>query len=80
MKSMTGFGTAANNLKLTATHIFIEVTIRSVNGRFFEPRFHLPREYMGFESELKKRIQKKIGRGTIDIYVSRKIKSEKTIR
>lgn len=53
--------------------IAIEVTIRSVNGRYLEPRFHLPREYLPFEGGLKKRLQLEFQRGTIDIFVVRKV-------
>lgn len=70
MKSMTGFGQA----KLATTVSQIEVSVRSVNGRFLETRFHLPREFVGFESDLKKVIGKYFERGTLDIFVSRRIK------
>lgn len=54
MKSMTGFGQA----KLATSVSQIEVSLRSVNGRFLETRFHLPREFVGFEADLKKIISK----------------------
>ena len=71
MKSMTGFGQGKAHTQLCQ----VEVSVRAVNGRFFEPRFHLPREYLIFESELKKILQEYFERGTIDIFVSRKLKS-----
>lgn len=67
---MTGFGQA----KLATNVSQIEVSVRSVNGRFLETRFHLPREFVGFESDLKKIIGKYFERGTLDIFVSRRIK------
>lgn len=70
MKSMTGFGLG----KAQSNHSQIEVSIRAVNGRFFEPRFHLPREYFPFEFELKKMLEKYFERGTIDVFISRKVK------
>lgn len=70
MKSMTGFGQA----KLATSVSQIEVSLRSVNGRFLETRFHLPREFVGFEADLKKIISKYFERGTLDIFVSRRIK------
>ena len=71
MKSMTGFGAfrAQNN------EVTIEVSIRAVNGRFLETRFHLPRHFFPFESELKRRFSALVLRGTVDIYVSRKTKA-----
>lgn len=68
MKSMTGYG----NSKASSSDISIEVSIRSINGRFLETRMHVPREYMPYESELKKILNEKINRGTIDVFISRK--------
>lgn len=68
MKSMTGFGSAQAESPLS----FIEVTIRTVNGRFFEPRLHLPREFLPFEPEVKKILTSVFKRGTCDVFVSRK--------
>lgn len=53
--------------------VTIEVTVRTVNGRFLEPRFHLPREYLIHESEMKKKMQECMRRGTVDIFVTRKV-------
>ena len=71
MKSMTGFGVA----RVQSNDLTIEVSIRAVNGRYLETRFHTPRLYYAFESELKKKLSGTITRGTVDIYISRKIKS-----
>lgn len=69
---MTGFGVA----KTSPT--YLEVSIRSVNGRFLEPRFHLPREFYSFESDLKKILEKYFRRGTVDIFVSKKNRSDQS--
>lgn len=68
---MTGYGVfrAQNN------EVSIEVSVRAVNGRFLETRFHLPRLYFAFESDLKKKLSQYAVRGTVDVYVSRKVKS-----
>lgn len=71
MKSMTGYGLG----KSQSTQTQIEVSLRTVNGRFLETRFHLPREFIAFESELKKKIEKYFERGTMDIFVSRKTRA-----
>ena len=65
MKSMTGYGTA----QAKQPHK-IQVSIRSVNGRYLETKFHLGREFMELESELKKKLSSKVKRGTVDIYVN----------
>ncbi|KYG60388.1 YicC/YloC family endoribonuclease [Bdellovibrio bacteriovorus] len=71
MKSMTGYGTA----RVQTKDVTVEVSIRAVNGRFLEPRFHLPREFVSQESELKKILSQTLLRGTIDIFVSRRVRN-----
>jgi uncharacterized protein (TIGR00255 family) len=70
MKSMTGYGLGKSH----SAHSSIEVSLRAVNGRFLETRFHLPRELVGLESDLKKCLEKYFARGTVDIFVTRKMK------
>lgn len=71
MKSMTGYGTA----RVQSKDVTVEVSIRAVNGRFLEPRFHLPREFVAFESDLKRILSQTLLRGTVDIFVSRRVKN-----
>lgn len=66
---MTGYGTARTQFKT----INIESSLRAVNGRFLEIRFHIPREYIPLENDLKKMIAQTISRGTIDVFISRKV-------
>ena len=64
---MTGFGLAeVHNEKL---HLTIQV--KSVNGRFLESRFRLPRDYQALEIEMKKILNEFFSRGTVDVHVSR---------
>ncbi len=72
---MTGFGLG----KSQSSQSLIEVSLRAVNGRFLEHRFHLPREFIPFESDLKKIIGEHFERGTLDIFVSRKSKPGVTL-
>jgi uncharacterized protein (TIGR00255 family) len=72
MKSMTGYGTS----RISSSAAILEISIRSVNGRFLEPRFHLPKEYFSLEPELKKRLQNSIRRGTVDVFVQRRAAPE----
>ncbi len=73
MKSMTGFGRVSNRTKrdLKTGQAEIDVSVRAVNGRYLEMRFHLPREYAGLEADFKSLLTKTFSRGTIDIYVNR---------
>lgn len=71
MKSMTGYG----NSRVQSKDVTVEVSIRTVNGRFLEPRFHLPREFVAFESDLKKILGASVLRGTVDVFVSRRVKN-----
>jgi uncharacterized protein (TIGR00255 family) len=75
MKSMTGFG----NFRTQNNEVSIEVSIRAVNGRFLETRFHLPRGYFPYESELKKKFSNLVIRGTVDVYIARKVKDTSSI-
>lgn len=78
---MTGFGRATNRGKSAAQAVAagesasdaasIDVSVRAVNGRFLEMRFHLPREYAGLEADFKSQLSKTFARGTVDIYVNR---------
>lgn len=83
MKSMTGFGRSSHRTVETpklsarakskaAAEPEIDISIRSVNGRYLELRFHIPREYAGLESEFKSILSETFTRGTLDIYVNRK--------
>jgi len=70
MKSMTGYGLG----KSQSANSSIDVSLRAVNGRFLETRFHLPREFVALESDLKKILEKYFARGTVDIFVTRRLK------
>lgn len=72
MKSMTGFGSSS----LSNATVELEINVRAVNGRFLEMRLHLPREYAPLESALKKQLSSIFQRGTVDVYVSRKLKAQ----
>lgn len=67
---MTGYGLC----RAQTNEVSLEISIRAVNGRFLETRFHLPKPYFLFESDLKKKLSEYALRGTVDIYISRKLK------
>ena len=67
MRSMTGYGQASwqgKGCKIT-------VEVRSVNQRFLEARFNLPREYVPWEAELRDSLQSVVARGKVDVNVNR---------
>jgi uncharacterized protein (TIGR00255 family) len=72
MKSMTGYGRAQGQSSASS----LEISIRTVNGRFLELRFHIPRELIPFESDLKKKLSQYFERGTVDVFINRKLKDE----
>lgn len=49
----------------------VESHVKSVNGRFLEVRFHLPKEYAPFENDFRK-VFNGWSRGTVDVYVHRR--------
>ena len=71
---MTGFGQA----RLQGEESIYEVNIKTVNGRFLEVRFHAPREMVFLEPDFKKLVAEKFMRGTVDIFISRRMKSLST--
>lgn len=66
---MTGFGKATSQ----SPDFLLDVTVRAVNGRFLEIKFHGPKLYNILESEMRKRVAKYMKRGTVDIYLNRKV-------
>ncbi len=70
--SMTGFGSATQKNKKMS----VVIQIKTVNGRFFEPKFRTPKIYQSFESEMKNIIHAKIQRGNVDIQINRSLAME----
>lgn len=68
MNSMTGYGASL----IKNRQLEIEIHVKSVNGRFLELRFHLPKEYSPFENDLRKVFAGLWTRGTVDVYVHRR--------
>lgn len=68
MKSMTCYGYASQKTDFG----LIEVSIKSVNGRFLEIRTNLPSEYLKLENDIKKRSSPILRRGSVSVFISRK--------
>ena len=66
MKSMTGYG---RNRYVDNVHE-IEVEIKSVNNRFLDTSFRMPRELSYLEAELKDLLKNKLKRGKVSININ----------
>jgi uncharacterized protein (TIGR00255 family) len=67
MKSMTGYGEASHHNK----HAKITVQVRSLNHRHLDLQLRVPREYLGFEEEIRKTLRQTVNRGRIDLFINR---------
>jgi uncharacterized protein (TIGR00255 family) len=75
MNSMTGYGAA----QVKSRSLEIEVHVKSVNGRFLEVRFHLPKEYAPYENDFR-RVFSGWARGTVDVYIHRRPAGESRLQ
>lgn len=66
IKSMTGYGRGEG--KFDGVSITIE--LRSVNNRYLDCSVKMPRTYIFAEEALKERVQSKVGRGKVDVFVN----------
>ncbi|WP_138493116.1 YicC/YloC family endoribonuclease [Paenibacillus pinistramenti] len=65
--SMTGFGQST----LRFDGFVIQCEVKSVNHRYCEIAFRMPREWTSFEDALRRLVQSQIKRGRIDVYISK---------
>ncbi|OIO60915.1 MAG: YicC family protein [Verrucomicrobia bacterium CG_4_10_14_3_um_filter_43_23] len=65
MNSMTGYGIAVGNCDESE----VSVEISSVNRKSLEVSVYLPKEWVKMERDITKRIQERVGRGKINVYV-----------
>ncbi len=66
---MTGFGKSGSQPK----DFLLDVSVKAVNGRYLEVKIHGPKIYGSLESEIRKLMSSYFKRGTIDVYISRKV-------
>ena len=69
MKSMTGYGEASHQGK----NAKITVQVRSLNHRHLDLQLRVPREYLGFEEEIRKSLRETVSRGRIDLFINRTV-------
>lgn len=65
---MTGIGSSVTQTK----DLELSIQIKTVNHRFFDVRWHMPKSYALVEEELAKIIKTKVKRGACDVYVQRR--------
>ncbi|GAB6929736.1 YicC family protein [Paenibacillus sp. JCM 10914] len=70
--SMTGYGQSAVDFQGYS----LSFEVKSVNHRHCEVVFRMPREWACFEDSLRKAVQKRIGRGRVDVYINKENNSE----
>jgi len=64
---MTGYGEASQHVRGTK----ISIQVRSLNHRHLDLQVRVPREYLGFEEEIRKQLRERITRGRVDLFVNR---------
>ena len=69
--SMTGFGSAE---KISEKYS-LNVEIKTVNSKFFDASFRLPRAFLKWEMEIKALLEKELGRGKINLGVHFELQS-----
>lgn len=74
IRSMTGFGRS----QLSAHQRDITVEMKSVNHRYFDCNVRLPRIYSFLEEAVKSRVQERVSRGKLEVYISIDTAKEKT--
>jgi uncharacterized protein (TIGR00255 family) len=64
---MTGFGKGS----AVSSTVQIDVELRSVNSRFLDFNFKIPREYAEFEPVIRESLQDGLTRGRVDVFIQR---------
>jgi uncharacterized protein (TIGR00255 family) len=64
---MTGYGEASHQNKYAK----ITVQVRSLNHRHLDLQIRVPREYLGFEEEIRKSLRETVSRGRIELFINR---------
>ena len=66
VKSMTGYGRA----ECAHERYTVTVELRAVNNRYLDCTVKMPRSYIFAEEALKERVQAKVARGKVDVFVN----------
>ena len=66
VRSMTGYGRG----EVVDNGVSVTVELRAVNNRYLDCTIKMPRAYLFGEDAMKERLQAKVGRGKVDVYVN----------
>ena len=66
IRSMTGYGRG----EIQREGLTLTVELRAVNNRYLDCTVKMPRAYLFAEDAMKKRVQEKVNRGKVDVFVS----------
>ena len=66
MKSMTGYGSG----ELSYQHYHFHFEIKTVNHRFLDVQFRLPREFLAAETELRQVLKSQLQRGRVEVWLT----------
>ena len=75
IKSMTGFGAASRENEAYRA----QVEVKSVNQRYLDVNFYMPRALNAFEAEMKKQVKSYAARGKIDVNILFEDKREREV-
>lgn len=71
LQSMTGYVTKSINFPLDAQkNVVIDLTLKSLNSKYFENNIKLPHVFYALEHEITKLLKQELKRGTVYLYVS----------
>jgi len=70
---MTGYGSATAQVKDAETELEISLEIKTVNSKYLDIQFRMPRHYTPLERELAGIIRDKLKRGRVDVSVFRRV-------
>ncbi|MGP4072594.1 YicC/YloC family endoribonuclease [Piscibacillus sp. B03] len=66
VNSMTGFGQIEEKIDQTT----ISIEVKTVNHRFLDFSFKMPREFLRLEDSMKKKIRQYFNRGRVELYIN----------
>mgnify|MGYP001946855466 FL=1 len=62
---MTGFGQAQEKFD----HTTISIEVKTVNHRFLDFSFKMPREFSVFEDAMKQKVRQYFNRGRVEVFI-----------
>lgn len=76
LNSMTGFGKEQLETELYT----MKLEMKSVNSRFLDLHFRMPKYFYAFEDQMRKQITARLKRGKVDVYVDFQLKAQESLK